>query len=110
MKAGIMDMAWYLDIQAENKDELYTPFSSERIGSYSYSKIAQSVSRKESTGVGLFDAAVSVLKTDDLALASLTSEEVFEQPYSTAEFLAANPNAEQASDGTWWIPSSDVAG
>jgi len=110
MKSGIMDMAWYHLIQNENKDALYTPFSSERIGSYSYSKVAQSVARKESTGIDLFDAAVAMLKSDDLAVASLTAETVFVSPYSTAAALEQYPNLEQAADGTWWLPAPDVAG
>lgn len=63
MRNGIMDMAQNLEVIRDNAEELYTPFSSEHIGSYSYSKAltrAQySIANKLGTGVFWFDQALS---------------------------------------------------
>lgn len=61
MKDGILDMAAYLFVRSENRSETYTPFQSERIGSYSYSKMMGQASTGQPTGVELFDAAVMYL-------------------------------------------------
>lgn len=63
---AIMDMAQYLTIQRENAPSLYTPFSSERIGSYAYDIRMQTArynqARGHPTGVMWFDMAVIQLQ------------------------------------------------
>jgi len=59
VRYGILDMAWYLGTSMEDRDASFSPFSSERIGSYSYSKAQSAVSLEGKTGVPLFDIAVA---------------------------------------------------
>ena len=54
-------MAWQIGTSLEDRDAMFSPFSSERIGSYSYSKMAQAVSKGVKTGVPFFDIAVDYL-------------------------------------------------
>lgn len=61
MKWGILDMAWNLLVSYDNREELYTPYTSERVGSYSYSKIVNATSKGELTGVPFFDQAIAYL-------------------------------------------------
>lgn len=58
LQRGILDMAWFLGTSLEERDALFSPFSSERIGSYSYSKSQQAVALHGPTGVPFFDLAV----------------------------------------------------
>ena len=85
VRHGILDMAWYIGTSLEDRDAMFSPFSSERIGSYSYSKAARAVSNKEETGVPFFDLALKYLGRDDEQAAedlfSVDSEHVFHSPY-----------------------------
>ncbi len=80
VRKGILDMAWYLTVQSDNKAEKFTPFTSETIGSYSYSKQMYTAVRKGAdTGVDLFDLAVSYLLNAGYAepFSLISSEFVF---------------------------------
>lgn len=86
IRAGILDMAWYIGTTKENQDEIFSPFSSERIGSYSYSKAVKAVQRGEDTDVPFFDMAVKWFKEsvfDGSGTFGLSSEHVFSQPYGS---------------------------
>lgn len=61
MDRGILDMAWQIGTSLEDRDAMFSPFSSERIGSYSYSKMAGAISKGVKTGVPFFDLAVEYL-------------------------------------------------
>jgi hypothetical protein len=61
MSWGILDMSWKILVGFDNREESYTPYSSERIGSYSYSKMLQQAQQGEATGVEFFDSAVAYL-------------------------------------------------
>jgi hypothetical protein len=69
VKWAICDMAIYLLIARDNRDAEYSPFQSERVGSYSYSKssarlyarISKTILINEPTGVLLFDRVVAEL-------------------------------------------------
>lgn len=65
VRAGILDTAWYIGTTKESQDEIFSPFSSEHLGSYSYSKLAKAVQQGDDTGVAFFDLAVQYL-TDSL--------------------------------------------
>ena len=91
LKWGIMDMAWWLLVQADNRDELFSPHQSERIGSYSYSKASQSVRSGADTGVFFFDQAVAALKTDVFGSITITGEQVFEPTFSSYEKAYSEP-------------------
>lgn len=85
-KFGIMDMAWFVGTSMEDRDEFFSPFSSERIGSYSYSKASANVRASLDTGVPFFDQAVKWLSgavdADQHIGLAVTSENVFPRPQS----------------------------
>lgn len=81
MDYALMDYALWLMSQAEHRDEINSPFSGERIGSYSYQKM-QAAQRGEETGIYWLDMFFRLLKApgaqDESAWVS--SERVFD-PY-----------------------------
>lgn len=87
---GILDMAWALLIKTESKTESNSPFSGERIGSYSYQKTRpvgsygrarQAISKGLMAGVEWFDTAVALLRNPDSEQNWVTTEQVFTHPY-----------------------------
>ena len=98
MRNGIFDLAWYIGTTMEDRDAMYSPFSSERIGSYSYNKASKAVSMQGDTGVPFFDMAVAYLAgsvaSDSLGGVSSTSTNVMPEygwyrdygGYSTYDF------------------------
>jgi hypothetical protein len=60
-KFAIMDLAHQMYLEAPYDEILAKPFSSESIGSYSYSKSAQAARKGETTGSMWFDLAVEQL-------------------------------------------------
>lgn len=83
LSKGLMDMAFKILITKENQTEIYSPYSSETIGSYSYVKQAlAAIQQGLMTGVEWFDIIVNLLnrgKGDGTV--SVTSEHVFKEPY-----------------------------
>jgi hypothetical protein len=61
-KYGILDMADSLYLSQPYKESTASPFQSETIGSYSYSRLTRSVKKGNDTGVTWFDLAVSKLR------------------------------------------------
>jgi len=59
---GILDMADSIYLSQPYKESTASPFQSESIGSYSYSRMTKSVKKGTDTGVTWFDMAVSKLK------------------------------------------------
>lgn len=98
VKWAMLDMAWSLLVKTSNKTEIYSPFSSERIGSYSYAKANKQITSGEETGVEWFDAAVSLLNNMDPAAgqgaAWSTSEHVFPQGYEEQRLLEDFPKTD----------------
>jgi hypothetical protein len=85
MVVGILAQAHAIFVTGgEDREALYSPFSSERIGSYSYSKAMQAVRLGQDTGIPEFDNAVAHLRvsTDTVGPFAISSEQVFSQPYS----------------------------
>jgi hypothetical protein len=84
---AILAMAHALYVSGgEDRDAMYSPFSSERLGSYSYSKMLAAVQNKQETGVPEFDLFVkwflSQLNADGIYPGfQTTSEKVFDGPY-----------------------------
>ena len=64
-KNGILSMADAIHLAQPYSVAVASPFNSESIGSYSYSKVAKAVSRQEETGVMWFDLAISRLSVCD---------------------------------------------
>lgn len=82
VKQAILDMAWFLQTRHDDQEEAFSPFSSERIGSYSYAKVAAAAKAGEGTGVPAFDAAVSYFNTPAIEdMFAVSSEWVFTEGY-----------------------------
>jgi hypothetical protein len=69
-KYGILDMADKIYFSQPYKEALASPYQSESIGSYSYSRMTQSVKKGDNTGVMWFDMAVGKLKGDGSGIGS----------------------------------------
>lgn len=85
VKRGIMDLAWWIGTNTDSKDEIYSPFSSERIGSYSYQKATQAATKGDDTGVYFFDLALKYLleslsERNGLGAITYGSEDIFAGP------------------------------
>jgi len=82
---AIYHMAWFLQERHEDQEAMFSPFSSERIGSYSYSKMAKAVAEGSETGVNWFDWAVAYFlnqQSHDGGLFDTTSEDVFARGFA----------------------------
>lgn len=64
-KFAILSMADAIHLSAPYQTVLASPFNSESIGSYSYSRAAQAVSKGLPTGIGWFDIAMQELSVCD---------------------------------------------
>ena len=64
VKYAIMDLTLWLLAQEESRDEINSPFSSERIGSYSYSKM-QAARKDGSSGIYWLDRLFQMLSGTD---------------------------------------------
>lgn len=92
LKNAIMDLTLWLMTQYDHRDEINSPFSSERIGSYSYSKM-QASSRGEDTGIWWLDFFFRLLRNPDQESSAgwVASERVFNPDgYTYAEQQAAD--------------------
>lgn len=58
IRFAVLEMAKYIKVDFDNFDRATSPFQSETIGSYSYSKMAASIRSGSATGVPAFDRAV----------------------------------------------------
>lgn len=66
-KFGILSMADAIHLSQPYALAVASPFNSESIGSYSYSKVAKAVAKSETTGIMWFDMALDQLSVcDDL--------------------------------------------
>jgi hypothetical protein len=78
---GILAMADHIVLAQRYQQQIASPFQSESLGSYSYSKTAKAVTDGQSTGVDFFDIAIDQLsvcdETDDIP--SSGGIEVFER-------------------------------
>lgn len=63
-KYGILDMADKIYLSQPYQEAAASPFQSETIGSYSYSRAVAAVKKGDSTGVMWFDLAVNKLKAN----------------------------------------------
>lgn len=91
---GILSMAFALWIRGDDSEASYSPFSSERIGNYSYTKATNLISNRESTGVAAFDTAVSLLSrayVEGEAPPAMSSETVFDYGYAVDPGVDGNP-------------------
>lgn len=89
---GIMDLAWFLGTSQDEWTSMYSPFSSERIGSYSYSKtVSSAASKSDILDAPLFNEACKLLLTQEDAASDIlsgishSSEHVFPDSYAESE-------------------------
>lgn len=92
LQNGILSMGHAIHVvSGDDSTAMYSPFSSERLGSYSYSKMQQSVQDRVGTGVPGFDAMARYFQDltqasgGDSAAFGVTSEQVWKQPYAVSE-------------------------
>lgn len=122
VKYAICDMAIFIFLHRDDIDAEYSPFQSERIGSYSYSKsyskLTRTVSSNEPTGVPLFDRVVAEI-LDDLAYGSGTivaGKKVFREDYVPLAYEAGftpiyqDPSAWPTTYGGWHGNADNDAG
>lgn len=103
MTRGIVSMAHYLLVNFDDREAQFSPFSSERIGSYSYSKQqarAAAASGAE-TGVASFDQAVAYIRGKGELSSAFWS-------CSTEVMGQTNPEDEPAPDPHHFFISHDV--
>jgi hypothetical protein len=67
-KNGILEMADKIYLSQPFQEAMASPFQSETIGSYSYSRTVAAVKKGDATGVMWFDLAVNKLKSEDTAI------------------------------------------
>jgi len=77
-KYGILDMADKIYLSQPYREASASPYQSESIGSYSYSRTVSAVKKGDATGVMWFDLAVSKLKSGSSAIGSTGSIEGME--------------------------------
>lgn len=89
---GIMDLAWFLGTSQDEWTSMYSPFSSERIGAYSYSKtVSSAASKSDILDAPLFNEACKLLlaqeenASDVLNGISHSTEHVFPNTYAESE-------------------------
>jgi hypothetical protein len=85
LQNALLDLTLWLMSQAEHRDEINSPFSGERIGSYSYQKMQQA--QQGESGLYWLDMLFRLLKASDgsAEVAWVTSESVFTEPYCDEE-------------------------
>lgn len=85
-KNGILDMADSIYLSQPYRESSASPFQSETIGSYSYTKAMKAVSKGDATGIMWFDLAVNKLKTTSASIVASGSIEGMEN-----EGIAVDP-------------------
>ena len=113
-KYGILDMADKIYFSQPYREALASPYQSESIGSYSYSKSVAAVKKGDATGVMWFDMAVNKLKADGSGIVASGSIEGFEwdgletNGNGRARIIGATGKADISGAGAWEIDTSDV--
>ncbi len=110
---GILDMADKIYLSQPYREATASPYQSETIGSYSYSKSLQAVKKGDATGVMWFDLAVNKLKAGGTGIGSGGSIEGMEwegigkTSDGKAKIIGAG-GTYQGSSGAWEIDTDEV--
>lgn len=102
---GIMEMADKIYLSQPYHEASASPFQSETIGSYSYTKAVASVKKGDATGVMWFDMAVNKLKSGGLTIGDSGSIEGME-----FDGLETGPNGRQRIIGASGSANSTAFG
>lgn len=98
MQTGILAMGHALLVQEDDKAAIYSPFQTEHVGSYTYTKMVAVVAAGAPTGVPWFDTAVRFLLSQVDPNNSMSgsvgysSENVFDPGWENYEQLEAMRN------------------
>lgn len=114
-KYGILDMADKIYFSQPYREALASPYQSESIGSYSYSKSVAAVKKGDATGVMWFDMAVNKLKTADSSTVASGSISAFEldgvEISDTGKITvigASGSYSSTASGGAWEMDTNRI--
>lgn len=95
---GVLAMAHALYVRFGDRDAIYSPFSSERLGSYSYSiREARSQGNPITTGVGFFDFVVNWFL-------GLDEENAKRKIWSDSTKVFTDPNPDDYKRFDWYNP------
>ena len=97
-KYGILDMADKIYLSQPYKQTTNSPFQSETIGSYSYSKMSQATKKGDATGVMWFDLAVNKLRAGGTGIGASGSIEGME--WDGVEYQASGKAKIVGASGT----------
>lgn len=92
---GIAHMALRLLAEAGEDEHTYSPYSSERLASYSY-QLRDQILGGAVSGVPMFDLAMELLRPLHKDHVSVSGEAVFKRPYEESEWASRK--------GDPWIP------
>lgn len=113
-KYGILDMADKIYFSQPYRETIASPYQSETIGSYSYSKSVAAVKKGNATGVLWFDIAVDKLKTAGSGIGASGSIEGMEWdglevgPNGKTKIIGATGTHDYISPRAWEIDTGDV--
>jgi hypothetical protein len=113
-KYGILDMADKIYFSQPYREALASPYQSESIGSYSYSKSLAAVKKGDATGVMWFDLAVNKLKADGSGIGASGSIQGFEwdgieiNGSGRAKIIGATGKYDIDGPGAWELDSGDL--
>lgn len=113
-KYGILDMADKIYFSQPYKEAIASPYQSETIGSYSYSKGIAAVKKGDATGVMWFDMAVNKLKTAGSGIGASGSIQGFEwdgielDGNGRAKIIGASGKYDIVGSAAWEIDTGDV--
>lgn len=87
VRSAVLEMAWAITIRHEDKEAEFSPFSSESIGSYSYSKAASLINQGAATGIPNFDVAIDYFAAQAMGggISNTSSENVFVKDYGRSK-------------------------
>lgn len=107
---GIMDLAWFLGTTSDEWTSMFSPFSSERIGSYTYSKsVSAAQAKRDLLDAPLFDAAChALLNSEQEEVDSgvkhgigFATEHVFPQSFHESNYRDTFPDR-TSRGGVFW--------
>ena len=113
-KYGILDMADKIYFSQPFKEAIASPYQSETIGSYSYSKSVAAVKKGDATGVMWFDMAVNKLKVAGSGIGGHGSISAFEwdglevDGEGRAKVIGATGKYDVSGARAWEIDTAEV--
>jgi len=113
-KFGIMEMADRIYLSQPYQEASASPYQSETIGSYSYTRMTQAIKKGDATGVMWFDLAVNKLKASGSGIGASGSIEGMEfdgvefNGEGRAKIIGANGSYVRDGRFSWETDTADV--